>query len=91
MKLIKILPLVLCALSLTGCYDPDTATAVLDDSGYTEVHITGFSILSCPEDSVYSTGFTAYSPSGKYVKGAVCSNILATDSTVHINESKFDD
>lgn len=89
MKILKIAPVIFAAFFLSGCYDPDTATAVLDDIGYTEVHITGFSILSCPEDSVYSTGFTAYSPSGKYVKGAVCSNLLASDSTVHINESGF--
>lgn len=83
----KILIIVSLATLLTGCYDTDTATAVLDDSGYTEVQITGYSFLSCPDDAVYSTGFRAYNTAGNFVTGAVCSDVLATDTTIHINAS----
>ena len=74
--------LLLIPFLLVGCYDPDTATAVLSDSGYTDVHTFGYSFNACPENYVYSTAFTAYTPSGKLVKGAVCSNIFFTINQV---------
>ncbi|MBL5927801.1 hypothetical protein [Enterobacter asburiae] len=60
-------------LLATGCTDPDGAVKVLSDNGFTNIKTGGYGWLSCSsEDDVYSTEFTATSPNGNSVKGAVC-------------------
>lgn len=45
--------------SLAGCSAPERAKRVLDNSGYTEIEITGYSPFSCGKDDTFSTGFRA--------------------------------
>lgn len=60
-------------LLATGCTDPDGAVKVLLDNGFTNIKTGGYGWLSCSsKDDVYKTEFTAISPNGSQVKGAVC-------------------
>ena len=64
------------SLGLVSCQsiDPDKATRVLEDQGYTNIVITGYNTWACSEDDFYKTGFTATSIAGRLVKGTVCSS-----------------
>ena len=74
--LLSICLICLLSLGLVSCEgtEPDKATRVLEDQGYTNVVITGYNAWSCSEDDWYRTGFTATSIAGKPVKGTVCSS-----------------
>ncbi|STQ71485.1 hypothetical protein [Hafnia alvei] len=61
------------ALLLAGCTDPTEATKVLQDNGYTDIRIGGYSWLGCSENDQFSTEFIAKSSTGRDVKGVVCS------------------
>jgi len=67
----KLAFLFLC-FSLAGCTDPIKSEQVLSENGYTEIKIGDYAYFMCGRDDQYATSFTAKSPSGKYVKGAVC-------------------
>lgn len=64
------------ALLLAGCTDPNEATKVLQDNGYTDIRISGYSYIGCSEKDPISTGFIAKGPTGRDVKGVVCSGWL---------------
>lgn len=53
--------------------DKDTCRRVLSQQGYTQIKITGYRFFMAGQDETTSTGFTAKSPSGQYVSGAVTS------------------
>lgn len=62
---------------IAGCTSPESATRALQNSGYTDIHITGYRFLSCSEDDTFRTGFVATNiASGKQVQGTVCSGFL---------------
>lgn len=65
-----ILPLIVIALA--SCTASDKSKRVLEQQGYTEIEITGYSPFSCSEDDVFSTGFKAKGPTGIDVEGTVC-------------------
>lgn len=67
----KTLLFALCLLTLAACTDDDTAIRVLQQSGYTQIKITGYRPFMKGEDDTYSTGFEAISPTGAQVSGAV--------------------
>jgi hypothetical protein len=56
---------------LTACTNPEGATAVLKEQGYTNIEITGYDFLANGKDDVSSTGFIATTATGVKVKGAV--------------------
>ncbi len=56
-----------------GCTDAKTAQRVLEDQGYTDVRADGYAAFSCSDQDTFKTAFTATSPSGRPVSGAVCS------------------
>lgn len=60
-------------LGLAACSDPDTATEVLRDTGYTEITITGYTLFGCAKDDTYHTGFVARGQGGVMLRGVVCS------------------
>lgn len=60
---------VLIALMLS-CTDGERTEKVLYDQGYTGIKITGHS-YSCSDSDTYCTAFTAVSPAGIQVSGAV--------------------
>lgn len=63
-------------LLLAGCTDPNEARKVLQDNGYTDIRIGGYSWLGCSENDQFSTEFIAKGPTGRDVKGVVCSGWL---------------
>lgn len=70
------------AVSLVGCTDADNATKVLNANGFEQIQITGYSLFGCSEDDFQRTGFIAVGPTGKTVKGTVCSGLLFKNSTI---------
>lgn len=75
--------LILITLLLTGCAQPKKAERILRQQGYTNITIKGWAPLMAGEDDTFSTGFTATSPNGEPVKGAVTSGFLK-GSTVRL-------
>lgn len=74
--------LLLPVLFLAACSAPDRSREVLEQQGYTNVEITGWSAFSCSDDDGFSTGFTALSPADKPVRGAVCCGLLTKACTI---------
>lgn len=64
---------ILAALMLAACSDPDTARRVLEKNGFTEISVGGYAMFFCGKDDDFSTAFSATSPTGQRVSGAVCS------------------
>ena len=59
-----------------SCTQPDKATEILKAHGYTDIQITGYRPFMASDSDTFSTGFTAKSPSGQRVSGAVTSGFL---------------
>lgn len=72
------------AMLTTGCDDPDTASRVLVDAGYTQVVTTGYDMFGCSKDDDFSTGFKAIGPTGRSVEGVVCSSLWAKGATIRL-------
>lgn len=71
-------------LSLAACSDAPTAERVLADNGYTNIKTNGYAFLSCGEKDSFATSFTATSPNGRQVSGAVCSGWMK-GATIRFN------
>lgn len=70
----KLIALALISIAfVVGCTDPDGATRVLQQNGYTQIEITGYKPWMGGDDTI-STGFRARSPNGTFVTGAVTSD-----------------
>jgi hypothetical protein len=76
MKPLKTLAICVIMTLVVGCTAQDKSKKVLESQGYTEVQMTGYSMFSCDENDSYSDEFTAKSPNGVKVQGAVCSGIF---------------
>ena len=63
---------VLLALALTGCTDPEGARRVLEVDGFTEIEMTGYKGWLCSDKDTFATGFRA-TKNGRTISGAVCS------------------
>ena len=74
--------LIVIAISLAACTDPKQAEKVLKQQGYTSINAGGYSWLGCSQDDTYATEFTAISPNGSPVKGAVCAGAFGKGSTI---------
>ena len=72
MKLITGIAVLALALGLSACSDPEKATKVLEDAGYTDIKITGYRFTGCSDDDNIHTGFEAKSLTGNDVTGTVC-------------------
>lgn len=81
----KILIALVAVIGLSGCTDPETATRVLEDSGYTDIQITGYNYFSCAESDRIHTGFKAKGPTGREVTGTVCAGLLFKNSTIRFD------
>lgn len=64
--------LTVAALLLVACTDEPRSRRVLEESGYTDIHITGYAWGECSDSDTYHTEFMAKGPSGRSVEGAVC-------------------
>lgn len=63
-------------LTASGCTDPEVARNALDDAGYSDIQIGGYTAYGCSEDDAYHTEFTAKNIRGKSVSGVVCSGVM---------------
>lgn len=70
---------------LAGCSQPETAERVLSEAGYTDIKTQGYGWLECGKDDFFHTSFTAKGPTGKHVKGVVCSGMFFKGSTIRIS------
>lgn len=78
MKLTEILLAVAIAFGLifiipSACTRPEQATRILIQNGYSNIEITGWRPFAAGKDDTFATGFSAISPSGHQVTGAVTS------------------
>ncbi len=80
----KLIVAVLAVVVLSGCTDPQKATRVLKQQGYTNINAGGHAWWACSDDDTYSTKFTATSVNGHFVSGAVCSGFLK-GSTIRVD------
>jgi len=60
--------------ALSGCSDASKAIPALEDAGYKDIKIGGWSPFWCSEHDMFTTTFEATNPVGKRVSGAVCSS-----------------
>lgn len=64
--------------------DKEGTIKVLHQQGFTHINVQGRAWFSCSKDDVYQTSFTAISPTGETVEGAVCSGWFK-NKTVRFN------
>lgn len=76
MKTTQTFAAVIVIATLSACTKPDDTKRVLSDNGYTNIEITGYRMFKCDEKDTFCTGFSATSPIGKRVTGAVGSGIM---------------
>lgn len=69
-------------LILVGCSAPDRSRQALEDEGYTDIEIHGWSPLTCGQDDKFSTAWTARNVRGRVVSGVVCCGLMAKRCTV---------
>ena len=79
-KMMMVILMVVCS----GCTRPEKTKELLEANGYSNVVTTGYAFWLKGEGDTFSTGFTAMSPNGKPVKGAVTGGILK-GSTIRFN------
>lgn len=80
--LVGLFAVLLCAVA--GCSDSGAATRTLWHAGYKNVHITGWSPLSCSDSDSTCTGFEATAPDGSPVGGAVGCGYFFKGCTVRL-------
>ena len=68
--------------TLSGCTNSSDAHRALENSGYTDVQITGYDFFACSGDDFFHTGFTAKNLNGVEVQGTVCSGLLFKNATI---------
>lgn len=72
----KAIPLLLLVF-LFGCgTEPEKATRILEQQGYTHIVITGWRPFACDDQDNFATGFKAVNVQGHEVTGVVCDGIF---------------
>ena len=69
-------------VSAVGCTQSDHAIKVLQENGFKNIQITGWSPFSCSQDDTFKTGFTATSVTGAEVSGTVCEGLVFKNATI---------
>lgn len=78
--IIAIVFLIFCLF--VGFTDKKTTQRVLEQNGYTSIHLDGYAWFACSDRDWFATKFYATSPSGSRVTGAVCSGLLFKNATI---------
>lgn len=77
--------LVAAALACIGCTDASGARNALEQAGYSQISVGGYSWWLCDgKEDTFATKFTAVGPTGFAVSGAVCSGWLK-GKTIRLN------
>jgi hypothetical protein len=66
----------LSVVSCTSSNDFEIGKQQLEQSGYTNVVNTGYSMFCCSKDDDFSTGFKCKNKKGEIVTGCFCSTLL---------------
>lgn len=69
----------------SACTQPERASDLLARQGYTDIEITGYRWLSCSDDDLFHTGFSAKSPTGQAIEGTVCAGWLFKGATLRFD------
>jgi hypothetical protein len=77
----RIVPIALISLVVLAIwghmgYISDGSQAILEEQGYTNITLQGFQGFGCGDDDTFAMRFSATNPSGRQVKGYVCSGYL---------------
>ena len=72
-------------LLAAGCSDTDKARQVLQNQGYTNINMTGWTPFVCGREDTYKDGFEATTMAGVRVKGAVCCGMFFKGCTVRFD------
>lgn len=73
----KFLAIVIVGIVCAGCSDPSSARRALDNMGFTDIELSGWSpFAGCGENDTFVTRFKARGPTGNNVAGVVCSGWL---------------
>lgn len=80
MRKAAIIALVLAA-STAACTDRNEAHRALEQAGYTDIRIGGYS-FGCGRDDDTATEFTAIGPAGHRTTGVVCGSYFLKGSTI---------
>ena len=67
--------LIVAALLLSACTNESKTKRILENEGFTEIEINGYSFFACGEDDVFATGFCAKNAAGNKVCGTVCGGV----------------
>jgi len=74
--------ILICAVLVSGCTEPEHAKKILEEQGYTQVETGGYGWFACSDDDWFHTKFTALGMTGKPITGVVCSGLLFKNSTI---------
>lgn len=77
--------IIFAVLFLVGCTNSKDAYKALDDSGFSNIEITGYGWFACSKDDFYQTAFSATNINGKKVTGTVCSGLIFKNSTIRFD------
>ena len=77
--------IIVLALSLTACTQPETASRVLSSQGFTNIKMDGYDFFNCSKDDAYHDKFAAKGPTGQQVSGVVCAGLFFKGSTVRLD------
>lgn len=72
----KFFGIILAGAILSGCTDGKTTRRALENQGFTNIEITGWAPFSCADEDIFRTGFRAIGPTGRVVRGTVCSGFF---------------
>jgi hypothetical protein len=68
-----------------SCTNESAARQTLEDAGFTNIELTGYSAFTCSKSDDTCTGFTAIGPTGHRVKGAVGCGYACKGCTIRFN------
>jgi hypothetical protein len=74
--------LVFLSFLFLSCTNPEKATRILKQQGYTEIQITGYDWWSCHKGEYVATGFKAKTVAGYQVEGCVCEGIFSSTTCI---------
>lgn len=69
-------------IASVGCTDEAATRRTLENEGYTDIQVTGYSWWERGEDDTFHTAFTAKNPRGNVVSGTVCCGAWTKGCTV---------
>jgi hypothetical protein len=77
--------LILAVVALCACTQPDRTKKLLEAQGYTDIQTHGYDFFACGKDDETATEFSAKSPNGTAVKGAVCAGWFFKGATIRFD------